>query len=678
MERFGPNPHLVWDRLKNTLIRDASMSRSARSMWDDFKEQYDALAGKDPDARSKTVIDKMADVHTRLDDLRKGSYSPVDLEAKRAELFGELNGLKGEMEAYLTNRVSPEKISQLNALMELSDEMAIMEDYLVMGRNPVERTTRMLRRADEMMHSFNGTSNVPASTVVANTMQATRNYISASLLPFASISAISDQATQLAARKFIGMPAMNQLSSFVKGFTKADRQTSLAVGLGLDQARNAYAEQIRMLGRVDVRNMSGFVADRTHAYSGLAPMTQAAKIGFGLDFMRYMAGHQGTEFAALPSPVRTMFDRHGVSAADWNAIRSATPETQHGSAMLTRNAVEAAAGTDIAEKYMMVLMRERAHAVLDGTYRSRTAFVSDTAPGSLIGEVARSAALLKSFPTTYMLMIVGRVYREILTGNKNQAAAYATAVFVGGTLMGALAIQLKNLAHFRDPDDMTKPEFWGKAFAQSGGLGIFGDFIGPSVNRFGGSLGDTAAGPIFSKATELNNLTIGNVYELAQGKDTKFPRELTRFMRGNTPLLPFYLRVAYERMILDNVLRSLDPDADQVFRSQKRGLKSRTGQKYSWPPGAAAPRAPNWGAAIGRSNLGAGDIAKNAPEVSDAEADKQFAGSVTDQGVMIGQDQPIKRAETKPSIDVSEQPRARSKTAKKSGVRGQNRIPTIA
>jgi hypothetical protein len=393
-----------------------------------------------------------------------------------------------------------------------------------------------------------------------------------------------------------------------------------------------------------------------------------------------MAGHQSTGFAALPDPVRNMFDRHGVSAADWEAMRSAQPEMRSGVPMLTRNAIEEVAGTDLAEKYMMVLMRERAHAVLEGTYMSRTGWVSNTAPGSLIGEAARSVSFLKSFPTTYLFMIIGRAYREALTGNKNQAAAYATAIFVGGTLMGAVALQLKNLAHGRDLEDMTTVQFWLKAFAQAGGVGIWGDFVGSSINRFGGGIGETAAGPVFSKLTDLQNLTLGNAYELAQGKDTKFPRELVRFMRGNTPLLPFYLRTAYERMILDNILRALDPDADQVFRRQKQGLKTRNnGQEYLWPPGAAAPRAPNFNKVLGKSNLGAGDIAQNAPEVSDAEADKQFAGSVTSTGETIGQEKPIKQAAKPPEKQpVAKPPRGKRKPSKGGPVRGQNRIPTVA
>ena len=678
MERFGPNPHLVWDRLKNTLIRDASMSRSAKSMFDEFREQYDELVKgrlEGAEARAQAIVDKMGAIHAEMDALRGKRGGDQEFEAKRQELFEVQN----EMREFARQAAQPDETSQLNQLLDLADEMALMENFMVTGHNPTERTTRLLHRADEMMKSFNGTSNVPSSTRIANAMQATRNYIGASILPFASISAISDQATSLAARKFIGMPASNQLSSFVKGFTKVDRQASLAVGLGLDQARNAYAEQIRMLAQVDVRNTSGFVADRTHAYSGLAPMTQAAKVGFGLDFMRYMAGHQGTEFVALPDPVRTMFERHGVSVADWDAIRSAQPETQHGGAMLTRNAVEEAAGTDLAEKYMMVLMRERAFAVLEGTTRSRTGWLSDTKGGSLLGELSRSFAFIKTFPTTYMLMVVGRSYRELLTGNKNQAAAYATAVFVGGTLMGAVALQLKNIAHGRDIEDMTTLKFWLRAFAQAGGVGILGDFIGSSINRFGDDLGETLAGPVFSKATEFQNLTLGNVFELAQGKDTKFPRELTRFMRGNTPMLPFYLRVAYERMILDNILRGLDPDADAVFRRQKRGLKKRTGQNYSWEPGAPAPRGLNFSAALGKSNVGLQDLAAQEQPASEEEAMAQFAGSTDAGGAPIAPAPPAPQAKAaKPKAKAPSGAKSPPKKRKPSVKRNAGRIPTVA
>ena len=40
------------------------------------------------------------------------------------------------------------------------------------------------------------------------------------------------------------------------------------------------------------------------------------------------------------------------------------------------------------------------------------------------------------------------------------------------TVMGALALQIGDLAMGRDPQDMTTPEFWGRAAMKGGGFGI--------------------------------------------------------------------------------------------------------------------------------------------------------------------------------------------------------------
>jgi hypothetical protein len=57
---------------------------------------------------------------------------------------------------------------------------------------------------------------------------------------------------------------------------------------------------------------------------------------------------------------------------------------------------------------------------------------------------------------------------------------------IGLTAMGVISVQARNLL-IEEPQGMSEPGFWGQAFTQAGGAGIFGDFIFSDQNRYGNS-----------------------------------------------------------------------------------------------------------------------------------------------------------------------------------------------
>ena len=67
---------------------------------------------------------------------------------------------------------------------------------------------------------------------------------------------------------------------------------------------------------------------------------------------------------------------------------------------------------------------------------------------------------------------------------------------------------------------MDNKEFFAAAFAQGGGLGIFGDFIFSDQNRFGGGLVSTAFGPTGELIDKTVQLTVGNIQEAVKGEET--------------------------------------------------------------------------------------------------------------------------------------------------------------
>ena len=156
--------------------------------------------------------------------------------------------------------------------------------------------------------------------------------------------------------------------------------------------------------------------------------------------------------------------------------------------------------------------------------------------------------------------------------------------------MGAIALQAKELARGKNPRDMTDPKFWAAAHLQGGGLGIFGDFLHSNQSRFGSSFTKTLVGPGFGLLDDITKLTLGNLQQLVAGKDTNISADMIQFMRRYTPgTSVWYLRALYERTILDQLQKLLDPNAYKKFRNQMKRRERDYGQSYWWKPGSVVP-----------------------------------------------------------------------------------------
>tara|TARA_R110000764_G_scaffold38197_2_gene84553 strand:- start:416 stop:1039 length:624 start_codon:yes stop_codon:yes gene_type:complete len=207
--------------------------------------------------------------------------------------------------------------------------------------------------------------------------------------------------------------------------------------------------------------------------------------------------------------------------------------------------------------------------------------------------------MFKNFPVTILYNNLGR-YMKLET--KTSSAIMMTNYLIGATIAGGLVLNAKQILYGRDPRDMTTRQFALAALLQGGGLGIFGDFLFTNVNRFGRGAGTTAAGPLAGMGTDLVNLTAGNLVELYSGEDTNFGSEALQAAARYTPGSSiWYLRLAGERMIIDNIQKMIDPKARAAFRRREKNLQRRYGQKSWWAPGQSSPaRSPNMGAAYGQ------------------------------------------------------------------------------
>jgi hypothetical protein len=470
------------------------------------------------------------------------------------------------------------------------------------GEKGLDYARGRIDKLNRMWASMRGELETPVNTKWANGFAAVRNVITASVLGGATLSSIGDAATQVLARNFNGIPAANTMQDIARAFTAAGRQEAIEAGLILDQAMHTFNRQARYVGTLSGPEWSQYLSDRILTWSGLTPWTQAGRHAFGLAFMREAAVRADLRFDQLPAAFKGSFERHGITAKDWEQIRSSGVHDGDGVRLLRPREI-AAVDENLAERWIEMINSEMEYAVPTGSVRAKTFLVSQDQPGTFWGEITRSFAQFKSFGAVFMMLNAMRYVPMIASADeavRARGAKYAGALLISTTVMGGLSIQLKQMSAGRDPRNMNDRRFLGAAALQGGGLGLFGDFLFSDVNRFGGGFPTTLAGPTVQHLWDIWTLTGGNMIELAQGKDTKAGRELVNVLRANTPGGSlWYLRLAYERVLLDQLQYLVDPKANRAFKQKQQWWKRETGQEFFWAPGAPTPeRAPDFTAAM--------------------------------------------------------------------------------
>lgn len=517
-----------------------------------------------------------------------------------AAMMGHINGMAKDIAAMEVLGPNPGgMVEWMKQSLEKEAQTAAATSRTT-GTRLEDRAKTQAKRLDAVWGSVSGALETPVSSRWANGLGAVRSLITASVLGQAAISSISDAGTSIIARRFAGLPAGNAITDIVKGFTTYSRREAVNAGLVLDEALHAFHAQARYVGTFGGPEWAKYLADRVLTYSGLTPWTQAAKHAFGLAFQVELGARAGDALEQLPAALANTLRRYGFTPAQWDRIRQVP---LHDGRMLRPAEIARHIDETLAEKYLAMIQTETSYAVPDGSHRSRTLLLGDNQPGTLTGEILRSFAQFKSFGAVFVLLHGARMHGMLAGGSTVAGAAYAGSLLASTTLFGAAALQLKSIAGGRDPRDTTDPAFWSAAMLQGGGLGIYGDFLFANVNRYGSGFGSTVAGPTIERANDFWNLTGGNLVQLASGEKTHFGRELVKFMRGSIPGGNiWYLKLAWEREVLDQMQFLADPEANKAFKRQQQYWRRNYGQDYFWAPGERRPqRAPDIAAAFGGS-----------------------------------------------------------------------------
>jgi hypothetical protein len=448
----------------------------------------------------------------------------------------------------------------------------------------------LLVTAQDMWDSLSGRASQAAHSRFADINQAIRNYTVAAKLQGTILSSMTDLSTMMSTASYNNISKMKLMANTIKSFGKDYRDYANSMGMVADSVisdMNRWAE-----GHIG-QGWSSKLANTTMKVSLMNAWTDALRRGFSVSMMNAFAKMAKTDWAKLDKTDRTKLEAKGFTERDWDVLRLVDAEDWRGTKMLTPEAIDKIPDAALAKMGDPFSIREKTKsrllgfiadesefAVLAPDLMTRASATRGTQKGTVGGEMLRHMMLFKSFP----MAMLSRHGRRI--ANSDNWRSQTAAMVLSLTTMGALSLTLKDMVAGKDPRDMTEKKFWGAAFIQGGGLGIYGDLLytGIGGNARGGQPNwANLAGPVVGTGFDLVNITLGNVGELAQGKDTNIGAEAIRFSRQNMPFVNlWYARSALDHMFIHEMQEAASPGYLSKMRSNAR---KEWGQDYWWEPG---------------------------------------------------------------------------------------------
>lgn len=483
---------------------------------------------------------------------------------------------------------------------ELREKGARVRNIAGVKRDVEDMTNRAVTRTRAMLAHADGSANTPAEGYEASAafFGATRQYIVSTKLGSALLSSVTDLATIEMAAQSVGMGGGKILSRHIDLMkSAATRETAAQMGWVADTLATMNAGASRFLGETYAPEVTRRMADMTLRLSGLNHWTDMGRTAFKMEFSGLMASNAGRSLDSIDAPLRQALETRGITAADWDVLRDPASlySAPNGAKFLSphwwlehQTTMPRDQAEGLAMRVLSIMEEQMEFAIPSVNLAGRVAFQGDTRPGTFVGELMRSGVMFKSFA---MSLMINQLRRFWAMPSPTQRVIYAAKLLGSLTVMGALAVQLKELAKGRDPRPMDDMKFWAAAQLQGGGLGIFGDFFAASTNRFGGNLPETITGPMFGLGMDVGTMAVSNVARAAEGKDLLLGRDVANFVRYNTPVASslWYQRRAFDALVADQLQMLLDPEAEASFARAERRIMRDYGTSNWWKHGEALP-----------------------------------------------------------------------------------------
>lgn len=474
------------------------------------------------------------------------------------------------------------------------------------------------------MMELDGTTRVPVNHVLAQVGSTTRALTSMAKLGAAIASQFGDVAVYGSEMRYQGR---NMLSGM------AESLSSIGKGLKAKERNDLYS----MLG-VYFEGMAGHHTDRFSLSEQSLPgaISKAQQLFFKLNLMRWwsdsqrasavvsFAHHLGRsaskDFAKLHPDLQRVLSLFGIGDRQWKVMKNAVTDAEDGRRYLTPEVIEAlpdshfeeflrndginitptriaTARREIADQYRNYLVDRASYAQLTPDARTRSTISQGLRPGTVMGEFLRFIAQFKSFSVAMIQKTLGReiygrgaapdasLWKALRSGNGEMLGVANLIAY--SIAMGYIAMSTKDLMKGRTPRPPNDYRTWVAALSQSGGLGIYGDFLFGEVNRHGGSFPATILGPtIGGTASDLYD-----IYTTLRDQSTGHPQreaaaKAFRVMLSNTPFVNlFYVKPVMDYLIVNRLQEALSPG---YLKRLERRVEKDNGQTFLVRPSAYA------------------------------------------------------------------------------------------
>lgn len=480
------------------------------------------------------------------------------------------------------------------------------------------RFTNTQRVLNNQLAEVLGKTNIPANATWARIGATARAVQNITKLGKALLSSFTDIPNAAMELRYQGMNVlevlMKSMTARLPQYQKSEQKEILrAMGIFSDAMRD---EVIAKFG--GDTSIPGKIAGAQRLYFKLNLLnwwTESGRRATGLMLSNWLANNAAHPWEKINKELQRSLNASGISEAEWQLYRSMKFDTLHGNPHMTPLAVQHIPEARIADyvqsqglKVMPVSIdaaRESLAGKLRGYYldrilaaqsepgaRTRATMKQGTQAGSPIGEALRFGGQFKSFTASFMHQSIGRelfgrgyipreldesIFKSLANALRhgNGELMGMAQLIVGMTVFGYIGMQSKLLLNGQTPRPFSKETFWA-AMAQGGGAGVLSDFLFGEVNRFGGGLAGTLAGPLVGDIDQLHNL-----YLQARDGDAK-AADAVRFIIDHTPYLNLHIvRPTMNYLILNRLQETLSPG--MLNRYQQR-VETEQGNRFLIPP----------------------------------------------------------------------------------------------
>lgn len=439
---------------------------------------------------------------------------------------------------------------------------------------------------EQLFKELTGVNDGIANFKTADAMSALRSTTAAVRLDRATLASVADVSYSKIEADILGLSYRKVFGEYVNQIARLDkkarRQTATRLGLVVDWAHGNAAVASRF-NETDVvgrgSKAAAMFADSTLRGTGLSAHTRNGKgaFMFGIQDDLYFKRHKS--FNKLPEETRDMFKSHGVSSKEWDLLRK-TKQTLQGEDFLDPDQLD----PRLASKFFGMLNSHVVRAVPEPNAEVRALFKGGAARGTARRELGTSVVQFKSFPTQVMLNNLQNLTRPNFK-TKPSKFLLAAKTLTYTTLLGGLAIQLREMSKGNEPMDPNTKEFWFQAASYGGGLGPLVDVpVDPSTPA-SVKAGRIIGAPIMLGLQGLQIAGEGFQDIVGDGKKLKTPKNILDIAEQVVPGSNlWYSSLALQRMIFDPLRLKFDKDFRKRTKRWRKRL-NKEGRDFWWDPG---------------------------------------------------------------------------------------------